>query len=228
MACKRKIYGDNSFRNKALENRMVHRESQYVRAITVENFHNGFCNNGRTDITNKTDILSTCEHKTKFSKIRSYFMNLSTKISPVKIGTTIRNSKLLSSKSCDNLLCTGGSRDSLHAEPWSDTDSTRNNGSWLLKSKFNKLKSSRYWRKHFDAFSFCGKDWLEGSCISGWRGLFYLTLVCWPFLRLSLKNFLTKFFFFSRWLRRRWMSFITAFVVSLNELFLWKSTFCLQ
>ena len=152
MFCKRKIFGENLTRNKCAEDTCCRsdgsrmRESESEIHETRNYFHGNGRENGRQS---RTDILQSNEHKRKFAKLKTYFTTLSVKISPSKIGSTIKNSRFLASKSCDNLLC-NGSASSCHSNTQSEADGTAASSykhtlpSWLIRSKPIGLKFGKF------------------------------------------------------------------------------------
>ncbi len=145
MACKRKIYGENAFKTKSGESKQLTPKDNTSRKIALQknSFHSN--ENGALD-KSRTEILTSHEHKMKFAKLKTYFANLSTKISPSRIGTTIRNVKLFPSKSCDNLLCNGSNvgNGCNHGDSGGEAE-VRSVGPWLLsRSKPISLRISRF------------------------------------------------------------------------------------
>ena len=152
MSCKRKIYGENLHRNKSTEDRHYYNENGILKKSQCEthSMQNDFYGNCRdNEMQDKADILQSHEHKRKFTKLKDYFTSLSVRISPSRIGSTIRNSKFLASRSCDNLLC-NGSNSGYHGHTQNEVVTTSVSSSkhtrppWLIRSrpiglKFGKL-----------------------------------------------------------------------------------------
>ena len=153
MSCKRKIFGENFTRNKCTEDTCCGRVGSRVRkseSEIQETRNCGFHGNGRENgAQSRTDILQSGEHKRKFAKLKTYFTSLSVKISPSKIGSTLKNSRFLTSKSCDNLLC-DGSTSGCHGNTQSKADGTAalsNKNArpyWLISSKPIGLKFGKF------------------------------------------------------------------------------------
>ena len=150
MSCKRKIFGENLTRNK--EDTCYRRDGSRMKesGSEIHETRNCFHGNGRENGTqSRTDILQSSEHKRKFAKLKTYFTTLSVKISPSKIGSSIKNSRFLTSKSCDNLLCKG-STSSCHGNTQSKADGTAASSykitrpSWLIRSKPIGLKFGKF------------------------------------------------------------------------------------
>ena len=150
MSCKRKIYGENHLRNKSKEDKFCYHENGHLKksqsSETPHSMQNGFYGNSTdSEMQDKTEILQSREHKRKFARLKNYFTELSARISPSRIGSTIRNSRFLASRSCDNLLCNGSSS-GCHGNTQSETvtasvSSNKNTRPhWLIRNRPISLK----------------------------------------------------------------------------------------
>ncbi len=110
MACKRKIYSEYPWkRDKKHEKGHLFKTQVSKDEIskTATDSENGIKENSDNKSDENGDILHSCEHRNNFAKIKSYFVALSTRISPSKFPALSKNSTNSTSKSCEDLLSHG-------------------------------------------------------------------------------------------------------------------------